>query len=78
MATNLRLLEQEVLQWKTMETWQGSEKQEEEGRVSGVVTAHTVPLRFPGMVQFLLKSGFKGGDRIKTSKDKVFYWKEIK
>ncbi|KAF9284176.1 hypothetical protein BGZ88_010103 [Linnemannia elongata] len=81
MTTNLRLLEQEVLQWKTRETRQGSEKQEsgkEEGCVSGIVTAHTVPLRFPGMVQFLLKSGFKGGDRIKTSEDKVFYWKEIK
>lgn len=83
MATNLRLLEQEVLQWKKRETRKGSEKQEgrkeeEKGCVSGVVTAHTVPLRFPGMVQFLLKSGFKGGDRIKTSEDKVFYWKEIK
>ncbi|KAK5814317.1 hypothetical protein F5H01DRAFT_346376 [Linnemannia elongata] len=81
MTTNLRLLEQEVLQWKTRETRQGSEKQEsgkEEGCVSGIVTTHTVPLRFPGMVQFLLKSGFKGGDRIKTSEDKVFYWKEIK
>ncbi|KAF9140426.1 hypothetical protein BGX30_006527 [Mortierella sp. GBA39] len=78
MATNLRLLEQEVLQWKTRQDAEKQESGKEEGRVSGLVTAHTVPLRFPGMVQFLLKSGFKGGDRIKTSEDKVFYWKEIK
>ncbi|KAK3844522.1 MAG: hypothetical protein J3R72DRAFT_71617 [Linnemannia gamsii] len=71
MSTHLKLLEQEVLQWKK------SDKTHHEERVSGVVTAHTVPLRFPGMIQFLIKNGFKGGDRIKTSEDKVFYWKEI-
>jgi hypothetical protein len=84
MTTNLRLLEQEVLHWKsssrTSHDGIGEKRKEEEDetRVSGVVTAHTAPLRFPGMVQLLIKSGFKGGDRIKISEDKVFYWKEIK
>ncbi|KAF9911413.1 hypothetical protein EC991_003669 [Linnemannia zychae] len=69
MSKNLQLLEQEVLKWKT---------KEKDASVSGVVTAHIHPLRFPGMVQFLIKNKFKGGDRIKTSEDKVFYWKEVK
>ncbi|KAG0274541.1 hypothetical protein BGZ95_009681 [Linnemannia exigua] len=86
MSTHLGLLEQEVLQWKSDKTHHGAKdknkvkekEKEKEERVSGVVTAHTVPLRFPGMVQFLIKNGFKGGDLIKTSEDKAFYWKEIK
>ncbi|KAF9934009.1 hypothetical protein FBU30_003727 [Linnemannia zychae] len=80
MSTNLGLLEQEVRYWKEGCSPEEKNKKcnEEEQCVSGVVTANVTPLRFPGMVQFLFKNGFQGGDKITTSENKLFYWKEVK
>ncbi|KAF9355699.1 hypothetical protein BGX26_006243 [Mortierella sp. AD094] len=66
MTRCLAQLEKDVLEWKTS------------GQGSGVITVHTIPQVFPGMVQFLLKNGFKGGDRLAAdSEGKVLYWKEL-
>ncbi|KAF9111819.1 hypothetical protein BGX27_004398 [Mortierella sp. AM989] len=65
MSRCLAQLEKDVLAWKAT------------GQGSGVITVHTIPQVFPGMVQFLLKNGFKGGDRIAgDTEGKVLYWKE--
>ncbi|KAF9158824.1 hypothetical protein BGX21_003286 [Mortierella sp. AD011] len=66
MTRCLSQLEKDVLEWKAS------------GQGSGVITVHTIPQVFPGMVQFLLKNGFKGGDRLAAnSEGKVLYWKEL-
>ncbi|KAF9572678.1 hypothetical protein EC968_009579 [Mortierella alpina] len=66
MSRCLGQLEKEVLEWKSS------------GQGSGVMTVHTIPQAFPGMVQFLLKNGFKGGDAVVGGESgKVLYWKEL-
>jgi len=66
MSQCLNQLEQDVLEWKT------------NGQGSGVLTVHTIPRAFPGMVQFLTKNGFVGGDKIVGGEsDKVLYWKVL-
>ncbi|KAF8937332.1 hypothetical protein EDD21DRAFT_373262 [Dissophora ornata] len=66
MSRCLDQLEKDVLEWKAS------------GQGSGVLTAHTIPLAFPGMVQFLLKNGFQGGDRVVGGESgKVLYWKAL-
>ncbi|KAF9954814.1 hypothetical protein BGZ72_004281 [Mortierella alpina] len=66
MSRCLSQLEREVLEWKNS------------GQGSGIMTVHTIPQAFPGMVGFLLKNGFKGGDRVVGGESgKVLYWKEL-
>ncbi|KAG0248476.1 hypothetical protein BG011_010227 [Mortierella polycephala] len=66
MSSCLSQLEKDVLQWKI------------DGQGSGVMTVHTIPGAFPGMVQFLIKNGFKGGDKVMGGdSEKVLYWKEL-
>ncbi|KAG9323106.1 hypothetical protein KVV02_004226 [Mortierella alpina] len=66
MSRCLGQLEKDVLEWKSSE--QGS----------GVITVHTIPQAFPGMVQFLLKNDFKGGDAVVGGESgKVLFWKEL-
>ncbi|KAF9176388.1 hypothetical protein BGZ50_000837 [Haplosporangium sp. Z 11] len=66
MSSCLSQLEKDVLQWKN------------DGQGSGVMTVHTIPEAFPSMVQFLIKNGFKGGDKvIGGDSGKVLYWKEL-
>ncbi|KAF9435888.1 hypothetical protein BGZ76_005305 [Entomortierella beljakovae] len=66
MSRCLAQLEKDVIAWKAS------------GDGSGLLTVHTIPNVFPGMVQFLLKNGFQGGDRILgNSEGKVLYWKEL-
>ncbi|KAF9946378.1 hypothetical protein BGZ70_003256 [Mortierella alpina] len=66
MSRCLDQLEKDVLEWKS------------NGQGSGVMTVHTIPQAFPGMVQFLLKNGFKGGDAVVGGESgKVLYWKEL-
>ncbi|KAF9148694.1 hypothetical protein BG015_009557 [Linnemannia schmuckeri] len=66
MSQCLAQLEQDVLEWKS------------NGQGSGVLTVHTIPRAFPGMVQFLKKNGFIGGDKvIGGDNDKVLYWKAL-
>ncbi|KAF9992552.1 hypothetical protein BGZ65_012104 [Modicella reniformis] len=66
MTRCLKRLEKDVLEWKTL------------GQGSGVLTVHTIPQVFPSMVQFLLKNGFKGGEKIVGSDDgKILYWKTL-
>ncbi|KAK3842342.1 MAG: hypothetical protein J3R72DRAFT_443493 [Linnemannia gamsii] len=66
MSQCLAQLEQDVLEWKA------------NGQGSGVLTVHTIPKAFPGMVQFLTKNGFVGGDKVFGGDgDKVLYWKVL-
>ncbi|KAK3833785.1 MAG: hypothetical protein JOS17DRAFT_789156 [Linnemannia elongata] len=66
MSQCLAQLEKDVLEWKA------------NGQGSGVLTVHTIPKVFPGMVQFLTKNGFVGGDQvIGGESDKVLYWKVL-
>ncbi|KAH7045577.1 hypothetical protein BKA57DRAFT_467196 [Linnemannia elongata] len=66
MSQCLAQLERDVLEWKA------------NGQGSGVLTVHTIPKAFPGMVQFLTKNGFVGGDKvIGGESDKVLYWKVL-
>ncbi|KAF9142337.1 hypothetical protein BGX30_002851 [Mortierella sp. GBA39] len=66
MSQCLAQLEQDVLEWKA------------NGQGSGVLTVHTIPRAFPGMVQFLTKNGFVGGDKVVGGEsDKVLYWKVL-
>ncbi|KAF9903544.1 hypothetical protein EC991_003749 [Linnemannia zychae] len=66
MSQCLSKLEENVLEWKA------------NGQGSGVVTVHTIPKAFPGMVQFLIKNGFVGGDKVLGGEsDKVLYWKVL-
>ena len=66
MSRCLDQLEKDVLEWKVS------------GQGSGVLTVHTIPLVFPGMVQFLLRNGFKGGDSVVGGESgKVLYWKVL-
>ncbi|KAG0312408.1 hypothetical protein BGZ97_011209 [Linnemannia gamsii] len=66
MSRCLAQLEQDVLEWKA------------NGQGSGVLTVHTIPKAFPGMVHFLTKNGFVGGDKvIGGDGDKVLYWKVL-
>ncbi|KAF9079989.1 hypothetical protein BGX23_002854 [Mortierella sp. AD031] len=66
MSQCLGQLEQDVREWKA------------NGQGSGVLTVHTIPRAFPGMVQFLTKNGFVGGDKvIGGDGDKVLYWKVL-
>lgn len=66
MSQCLAQLEQDVIEWKA------------NGQGSGVLTVHTIPKAFPGMVQFLTKNGFVGGDKvIGGDSDKVLYWKAL-
>ncbi|KAG0198131.1 hypothetical protein BGX28_008396 [Mortierella sp. GBA30] len=66
MSRCLSQLERDVQEWKS------------KGEGSGVITVHTIPQVFPGMVQFLLKNGFKGGDFVMGDEvGKVLYWKEL-
>ncbi|KAF9582728.1 hypothetical protein BGW38_010835 [Lunasporangiospora selenospora] len=62
----LKQLEKDVLAWK------------ESGKGSGVISVHTIPQVFPGMVQFLPKSGFHGGDKVIGGENgKVLYYKVL-
>ncbi|KAI9242193.1 MAG: hypothetical protein BYD32DRAFT_404104 [Podila humilis] len=66
MSKCLEQLEQDVRAWKAS------------GQGSGIMTVHTIPAAFPGMVQFLLKNGFQGGDLVVGGESgKVLYWKEV-
>ncbi|KAI1298896.1 hypothetical protein EDD11_006606 [Mortierella claussenii] len=66
MTQCLSQLEKDVVAWKSS------------GQGSGVLTVHTIPSAFPGMVQFLLKSGFRGGDKVVGGEaEKVLYFKEL-
>ncbi|KAG0361269.1 hypothetical protein BC939DRAFT_436627 [Gamsiella multidivaricata] len=66
MSQCLSHLEKDVLEWKTS------------GQGSGVLTVHTIPEAFPGMVQFLSNNGFKGGNKVVGGDNgKVLYWKEL-
>ncbi|KAF9924486.1 hypothetical protein FBU30_005557 [Linnemannia zychae] len=66
MSRCLAQLEQDVGEWKTS------------GNGSGVITVHTIPRAFPGMVQFLTKNGFVGGGKIIGGEDgKVLYAKVL-
>ncbi|KAF9199803.1 hypothetical protein BGZ49_010028 [Haplosporangium sp. Z 27] len=66
MSRCLAQLEKDVLEWKIS------------GQGSGVITVHTIPQVFPGMIQFLLKNGFQGGARLfGDTEGKVLYWKEL-
>ncbi|KAG0028374.1 hypothetical protein BGZ81_004785 [Podila clonocystis] len=66
MTKCLEQLEQDVRTWRVS------------GQGSGIMTVHTIPAAFPGMVQFLLKNGFQGGDMVVGGENgKVLYWKEV-
>ncbi|KAF9427648.1 hypothetical protein BGZ94_004482 [Podila epigama] len=66
MSRCLDQLEKDVRAWKAS------------GDGSGILTVHTIPAAFPGMVQFLLKNGFQGGDLVIGGENgKVLYWKEV-
>ncbi|KAG0338171.1 hypothetical protein BG000_004445 [Podila horticola] len=66
MTKCLQQLEQDVRAWRAS------------GQGSGIMTVHTIPAAFPGMVQFLLKNGFQGGDMVVGGESgKVLYWKEV-
>ncbi|KAG0232708.1 hypothetical protein BGW42_007962 [Actinomortierella wolfii] len=65
MSSLLARLEKDVIEWKA------------EGQASGVISVHTIPQHFPGMVRFLESQGFHGGQRYEGGGDKVVYWKEV-
>ncbi|KAG0026075.1 hypothetical protein BGZ82_009652 [Podila clonocystis] len=66
MTKCLEQLEQDVRAWRAS------------GHGSGIMTVHTIPAAFPGMVQFLPKNGFQGGDLVIGGENgKVLYWKEV-
>ncbi|KAG0346028.1 hypothetical protein BG004_002618 [Podila humilis] len=66
MARCLQQLEADVLEWKLS------------GQGSGLITVHTIPVAFPGMVQFLSRNGFQGGDLVIGGESgKVMYWKAV-
>ncbi|KAF9135016.1 hypothetical protein BGW39_005108 [Mortierella sp. 14UC] len=66
MSQCLAQLERDVLEWKA------------NGQGSGVLTVHTIPKAFPGMVQFLTMNGFTGGDKVLGGDgDKVLFWKVL-
>jgi len=66
MTRCMERLEKDVLEWKAS------------GQGSGVVTVHTIPQVFPSMVQFVLKNGFRGGDKVVGGESgKVLYWKAL-
>lgn len=66
MTKCLEQLEQDVRAWRAS------------GQGSGIMTVHTIPAAFPGMVQFLLKNAFQGGDMVVGGENgKVLYWKEV-
>ncbi|KAG0306018.1 hypothetical protein BGZ98_003114 [Dissophora globulifera] len=66
MTRCLAQLERDVAEWKSS------------GQGSGVMTVHTIPQAFPGMVRFLIKSGFKGGNKIVGGEnDSVLFWKVV-
>lgn len=66
MTRCLERLEKDVLEWKAS------------GQGSGVITVHTIPQVFPSMVQFILKNGFRGGDKVVGGDSgKVLYWKAL-
>jgi len=66
MSSLLTRVEKDVADWRTS------------GEGSGVLCVHTIPQAFPAMVQFLVKNGFQGGERIIGGENgKVMYWKEV-
>ncbi|GJJ71344.1 hypothetical protein EMPS_03694 [Entomortierella parvispora] len=66
MSKCLDRVEQDVRDWKAS------------GEGSGVLCVHTIPQAFPAMIQFLIKNGFQGGERIIGGENgKVLYWKQV-
>ncbi|KAF9162924.1 hypothetical protein DFQ26_003102 [Actinomortierella ambigua] len=65
MSDLLARVERDVAAWKA------------QGQASGVISVHTIPQHFPGMVQFLGRQGFQGGLRYEGGDGKVVYWKEV-
>ncbi|KAF9971867.1 hypothetical protein BGZ73_005103 [Actinomortierella ambigua] len=65
MSKLLAKLEHDVVAWKA------------QGLASGVISVHTIPQHFPGMVQFLRRQGFQGGLGYEGGDGKVVYWKEV-
>ncbi|KAF9914342.1 hypothetical protein BX616_008484 [Lobosporangium transversale] len=66
MVQCLNQLEKDVYTWKSS------------GQASGIITVHTIPQAFPGMVHFLTKNEFQGGDKVVGGDaGKVLFWKEV-